>query len=596
MENIYKSRINALRAEMAKHGIAATIISQADPHMSEYLPEHWERRLWLTGFSGSAGELVVTADKAALWTDSRYFLQASLQLEGTGVELMKDGLADTPSMEQWIVANVPAGSTVGADGMLMSATAMQMFKRELAKNGISLDCHFDPMPAIWKDRPGLPDGKVYIHDEKYTGESAASRIARTEAGVKAAGGDSLFLSALDDIAWVLNIRCNDIDHSPVASSFLYLAPGKRVLFINKAKIDDEVARYLGENGIVLMPYDAPEEFLKALPADEKVVIEPAHTPGAIADVLGSRALEVMFSPVTMIKNIKNDVQIDGTRSAMERDGVALVKAFMELERLMASGDPVYELDVNELLYKYRAEQPRFKDLSFGSISGYGPHGAIVHYEPTPESNARLRPEGLLLMDSGAQYLDGTTDITRTIALGKPTEQEKRDFTLVLKGHIALSNIMFPAGTTGHQLDVLARQFLWREGLSYLHGTGHGIGFFLNDHEGPQSIRLNHVPVALRPGMTVSNEPGLYRADVHGIRCENIVLVRRAISNEFGDFYNFETLTLFPFDLSLLDLGIMTQEELDWLNDYHARVFSRLRQYLNEEETAWLADKTREVKK
>ncbi len=593
MANKYSDRIAALRNLMREKSIAAVIIPQADPHLSEYLASHWKLRGWFSGFTGSAGDLVVTMNHACLWTDSRYFLQAAQQLAGSGIELMKDGLAETPSIAQWLLHELKAGTAVGVDGMLMSAPALQALKDQLAIKGISVDCHFDPA-VLWKDRPALPDGKVYIHELKYAGEPAASKIAKILAEVHAAHAASTFISALDEIAWTLNIRCNDVNHTPVATGYLYLSDSARILFIDPVKTDSDVVAYLEGEGVSTLPYGQAASFLGALAAGEKVLVDPAHTSGAVMDILGERAVECHLSPAAILKSTKNAVQLAGLRQAMVRDGVAIVRSLMEIEKRLAKGKKTTELDVAEIFHDNRAKGKNYRDESFGTIAGYGPHGAIVHYEADEDSNATLRREGLLLIDSGAQYLDGTTDITRTICLGTPTEEERRDFTLVMKGHIALATMMFPDDTRGAQLDAVARQYLWRNGLSYLHGTGHGVGHFLGVHEGPQSIRLNYVDAILKPGMITSNEPGLYRSDIHGIRCENLVLCRHAISNEFGTFLRFETLTLAPFDRKLFNTEMMTADEIDWVNSYHARVYDLLSPELDDDEKAWLKDATAEL--
>lgn len=588
MDNVYVARLDALRNVMREAGIAAVVVPQADPHLGEYLAAHWQVRRWLSGFTGSAGDLVVTLDRALLWTDSRYFIQAAAQLDGSGIELMKDGLAETPSIAAFLCSALPAGSRVGVDGMLFSAPALEALASRLESAGIDLDCHFDPVGRLWSDRPALPDGKIFVHDSKYAGQSARRKIEDVLGAVKGEGAAAVFVSALDEIAWILNIRCNDVRHTPVATSYLYLSEADKVLFIAEAKLTDETRAYLASEGVRTQDYGAVTAFLAALPESVRVLVDPARTSGAVMDILGSRAVATAVSPAAVMKSVKNDVQIAGVRDAMVRDGVALVKAFMEIERRMAEGELTTELDVAALLHEYRSQGDLYFDESFGTIAGYAAHGAIVHYEADAASNAQLQPRGLLLVDSGAQYLDGTTDITRTIALGEPTAEEKRDFTLVMKGHIALANTVFPAGTRGAQLDAIARQFLWKNGLSYLHGTGHGVGHFLSVHEGPHSIRLNNVEAPLLPGSITSNEPGLYREGVHGIRCENLVLCRELMETEFGTFLGFETLTLFPFDRSLFDTSIMTEEEVAWVDNYHALVRERLWPALeNAAQRAWL---------
>jgi len=593
MSNIIEGRIELLRKKMDAAGLAAVIIPQTDAHQSEYLAEHWQVRRWFSGFTGSAGSLVVTASSALLWTDSRYFLQAAQQLEGSGIVLMKDGLPDTPSIEEWLTAELPADSVVGVDGMVFSVADVERLQDALASAGIQLDTNFAPADELWKDRPSLPDDALYVHDVAYAGESATSKIKRILEAAATKGANALFISALDEIAWMLNVRSSDVACNPVATAFLFLSADRNVMFINPEKVDEKTRAYLNSIGVDVSPYDSVARYLALLPKQARVYIESARTANTLAGIIGSHAV-VGPSLVALPKAVKNSRQIEGTRRAMARDGVALVKLFMEVERRMAAGEKLTELDMAELATKYRAEGDLYVDNSFEMIAGYGPHGAIVHYSATPESSSTIKPEGLLLVDSGAQYLDGTTDITRTVALGEPTAQEKADFTLVMKGHIALATAVFPEGTRGDQLDALARMPLWKRGLTYLHGTGHGVGHFLNVHEGPQSVRLNHVPVALRPGMITSDEPGLYRAGVHGIRCENLVLcVDSSLSNvEFGRFYAFEPLTVFPFDLKLFDLDLMSDDEIAWVNNYHAHVREVLLPLLDDENRrSWLISKT-----
>lgn len=593
MKEEISSRLTSLRSIMAESGIAAVIVPQADPHMSEYIASHWQARRFLSGFTGSAGSLVVTADEALLWTDSRYFLQAASQLDGTGIGLMKEGLPGTPSIEGYLTANLTRGAVVGIDGMLFSITATRELRGVLEGHGITLATDFDVLGRIWPDRPELPDGKIFVHDVKYAGVSAADKIKLVLDDVNARGASAVMISALDEIAWLLNIRSNDVKYNPVATSFLYVTNGKSVLFINPAKLTDETVAYLESQGVSTLGYDVVKAFIAALPADERVLVEPGRTAAELGVLLAGRAVEGA-SPVALLKGCKNATQVAGVRAAMVRDGVAMVKSLIEIENKVKSGDKISEMDVAAILVKYRSQSPLFFDESFGTIAGYGPHGAIVHYEADEDSNSELAAKGLLLIDSGAQYLDGTTDITRTICLGKPTADEMRDFTLVMKGHIALAQMVFPQGTCGAQLDAVARQFLWKEGLSYLHGTGHGVGHFLNVHEGPQSIRLNYVPTPLMPGMITSNEPGLYREGVHGIRCENLVLCVPAMSTEFGEFYKFETLTLCPFDRALFDVSLMSADEIAWVNGYHAAVRAALTPYLNSAERTWLEEKTAQL--
>lgn len=590
MKEEIQQRLDAFRAEMRRAGVSAVVIPQTDAHLGEYIASHWQVRRWLSGFTGSAGSLVVTASEALLWTDSRYFIQAAQQLEGTGIKLMKEGLPGTPSISQWLVRNLVKGQTVGIDGFLFSATEADAIRSVLEKHGLLLDTRFAPADRVWTDRPALPDAPVFLHEVKYSGREAADKMQQVLAQVMLQGAGALMISDLTEIAWILNIRSSDVSCTPVATAFLYLAPVGSTLFIDSRKIDGEVSAYLAANGVTVAPYSSVVEFLESLASDATVLIEPGRTSARLRDALGGRAV-IGASPVPVMKAVKNSVQIQGINRAMEADGAALVGAFMEIERRNAEGAPLTELDVADILTQHRSRQPEYFEPSFDTIAGYGPHGAIVHYSATAESSVAIEPHGLLLIDSGAQYKYGTTDITRTIAMGTPTAEEKRDFTLVMKGHIALAQAIFPEGTRGGQLDVLARQFLWREGLTYLHGTGHGVGQFLSVHEGPQSIRLNDVPYELQPGMLTSNEPGLYREGVHGIRCENLVLTVPAFTTEMGNFYRFETLTLFPFDRSLFDTAIMTDAEIDWVNGYHQQVRSRLTPLLTADQAAWLAEKT-----
>lgn len=592
MKEEIAKRLTALRDAMKQAGIAAIIIPQTDPHQSEYLADHWQARRYFSGFTGSAGSLVVTAESALLWTDSRYFIQAAAQLDGTGIELMKEGLPDTPDIISYLTRNLSPGATIGIDGWLFSTDAVAAMSASLTAKGLKLRTDFDPVDALWTDRPALPQAPIFVHDIKYAGRSAADKIADILAKTDA---DAVFVSALDEIAWTLNIRSRDVQCNPVATAYLYISGDGSVLLTDPAKVTPETAAHLQANGVKVAPYSTVGDFIASLPANTAVLAEPAKTSQAVATALGDRMVKGV-SPIAMFKACKNDAQIRGTRSAMERDGVAMVKALMEIERMMQAGEELTEMGIAALLTRLRSEGELYFDDSFDTIAGFRDHGAIVHYSATPDTDATLSPDGLLLIDSGAQYLDGTTDITRTISLGNPTELQRHDFTLVMKGHIALASMVFPAGTTGHQLDAIARQFLWKEGLSYLHGTGHGVGHFLNVHEGPQSVRLNHVPTPLTPGMITSNEPGLYREGIHGIRCENLVLTIPAMTTDFGEFLRFETLTLCPFDRSLFDLSRMSDTEIEWVNTYHATVRERLTPMLTPGQAQWLADKTAPLKR
>jgi Xaa-Pro aminopeptidase len=595
MKEDIQARIGQLRDAMRADGVDAVIIPQTDPHQGEYLADHWQVRRWLSGFTGSAGDLVVLADEAFIWADSRYWLQAAQQLDGTGISVMEDGKPETPAIVDYLCAKLPSGSTVGIDGMLFNVSATRDMQQAFEAKGISLKVDFNPIDTLWLDRPAIPANDVFVHPVEFSGEDAVSKIGRVMDEVAKRGADAIFISDLAEIAWTLNIRSSDVECNPVATSFLYLGPQGATLFIDQRKINADVEAYLSARNISTRPYGDILSFLSGLPENEHVLISSGQSAGALLPVLGARAI-VGTSAVAMLKAVKNETQLKGVRDAMLRDGVAMVRSLMEIEATMAAGEHLTEIGVGDILLRNRRQGERFFDLSFETIAGFGPHGAIVHYSATPESDATLTPDNLLLIDSGANYIDGTTDITRTITLGNPTNAQRHDFTLVMKGHIALATAIFPVGTRGAQLDVLARINLWKEGLSYLHGTGHGVGHFLNVHEGPQSIRLNDTLAPMTPGMITSNEPGLYREGEYGIRCENLVLTTDAFTTDFGHFLKFETLTLCPFDIRLFDTDIMTDEEIRWVNDYHAMVCERLLPLLDAPAQEWLIEKTRPISK
>ena len=595
MKEDIQARIGQLRDAMRADGVDAVIIPQTDPHQGEYLADHWQVRRWLSGFTGSAGDHVVLADEAFIWADSRYWLQAAQQLDGTGISVMEDGKPETPAIVDYLCAKLPSGSTVGIDGMLFNVSATRDMQQAFEAKGISLKVDFNPIDTLWLDRPAIPANDVFVHPVEFSGEDAVSKIGRVMDEVAKRGADAIFISDLAEIAWTLNIRSSDVECNPVATSFLYLGPQGATLFIDQRKINADVEAYLSARNISTRPYGDILSFLSGLPENEHVLISSGQSAGALLPVLGARAI-VGTSAVAMLKAVKNETQLKGVRDAMLRDGVAMVRSLMEIEATMAAGEHLTEIGVGDILLRNRRQGERFFDLSFETIAGFGPHGAIVHYSATPESDATLTPDNLLLIDSGANYIDGTTDITRTITLGNPTNAQRHDFTLVMKGHIALATAIFPVGTRGAQLDVLARINLWKEGLSYLHGTGHGVGHFLNVHEGPQSIRLNDTLAPMTPGMITSNEPGLYREGEYGIRCENLVLTTDAFTTDFGHFLKFETLTLCPFDIRLFDTDIMTDEEIRWVNDYHAMVCERLLPLLDAPAQEWLIEKTRPISK
>lgn len=586
-----------MRQAMREHGVDACVVSGTDPHQSELPAMHWRGREWLTGFesaNGTNGTAVVLQDDALCWTDSRYFLQATEQLKDTGFRMMEEDGPNAVDLVDWLVEHTHSGQTVGIDGMTFSISYAQRLEQELGDNGVKLNTEFPVFDYIYPDRPARPMNPLFVHDENIVGVTTDRKMEAIMEEVKPELANAILLSSLDDIAWATNLRAaNDIAYSPVFVAFLYIDNERRVLFIDQEKITDEVKAHLHKYHIEVQPYDSVTGFVAGLPKETRLLLDPEKTARGIYDHVGC---SVVFggSAVAKLKSIKNESMIRSIRTAMLKDGVALTKFFMLVEREYPKGE-LTEIGLARELRRLRLADPTCVDESFASIIGWNGHGAIVHYEPTEESSSDIKGDGLLLVDSGGQYTFGTTDITRTVALGTPTEEEKHDFTLVMKGHIALSNAIFPAGTTGHQLDVLARQFLWREGKAYYHGTGHGVGFFINCHEGPQNIRLNANPTPLEPGMLQSDEPGLYLADRYGIRCENLILCVPDTVTEFGQFLKFEPLTLFPFDLRLFQTEIMTADEIQWVNDYHARVREALTPLLSPEEAVWLADKTRELK-
>lgn len=590
--NTIKSRLNALRAFMQKNGLDAFIIPSTDAHLSEYPASHWQSREWISGFNGSAGTVVVTNSKSGLWTDSRYFLQATEQLQGTTIDLFKDGLPQTPSMTEWLSDELGSGATVGIDAQVYAAKDALALKKELNKKGLKLDIDKDPFTSIWENRPELPTNPIFVLPEAITGESAKSKIARICKVLKKESADSLLVGSLDTIAWLYNIRGNDVKCNPVAVCFAYISEKESVLFINPKKITEEVKAYLDEQQIIVAEYDKVFDYVAKL--KETVCIDSSKVTLKLLNTIDKdNAVIDIPSPADLMKACKNETELKGFRNAMLKDGVALTQFMMWLEANVGSGK-IKETDIAEKLVEFRSKQEHFVGESFDTIAGYGPNGAIVHYHALPETASEIKPKGLLLIDSGGQYLDGTTDITRTVAVGELTEQMKEDFTLVLKGHIALATAIFPEGTRGTQLDILARKALWDRGLNYLHGTGHGIGHFLNVHEGPHSIRMNENPTTLRIGMVTSNEPGLYRDGEYGIRLENLIVTQKEMNTVFGDFYSFETITLCPIDTRPVKKELLTKEEIDWINNYHKEVFNKLSPLLGESEKEWLKEKTHEI--
>ena len=584
MKTNIPERIAALREAMRQQKVDAYIIPSSDPHLSEYPADRWKSREWISGFTGSAGTIVVTADKAGLWTDSRYFLQAASQLEGSGIELYKLALPETPSITEFLLHELHAGQAVGLDGQTYSAAEASALANKLSRKEIKLDTSADLIEGIWKDRPAVPGNPIFEMPEALSGASVHEKLDLINNQLRSEGADCLILAALDEIAWTFNIRGTDVTYNPVVVSYAFVSEDESVLFIKPEKLTAEITEHLKKEGVTLAEYSMIQRYLSRLPENSRVFVDMNKTNVSLYDAIpGSCTIVEGISPANHLKSIKNETEIKGFQNAVVKDGVALTKFYIWLEKQMAEGAQVTEISAAEKLTALRAEQPQYIMDSFGTICGYAEHGAIVHYSATPETDATLKPEGLLLIDSGAQYLDGTTDITRTIALGEPTEQMKKDFTRVLKGTISLAKSKFPARTRGSQIDILARKALWDSGINYLHGTGHGIGHCLNVHEGPQSIRMEENPVTLKPGMVISDEPAMYRTGEYGIRTENMILVREDSETEFGKFLGFDTLTLCFIDTSLIIIPMLSVREHAWLNKYHQMVYDKISPFLNEEE-------------
>lgn len=585
MKQEIRKRITSLRVFMRQRGISAFIVPSTDPHSGEYVPAHWESRKWISGFTGSAGTAVITTQDGGLWTDSRYFLQAADQLEDTGIKLFKDRLPETPSIAEWLGSVLHAGEKVGIDGWVNTTEEVESLRASLSSQGLELVSVDDPFETLWEDRPSLPLNVPFILTTEYAGVSCSDKLAQIRESLCRNHADGILISALDEIAWTLNMRGNDVHCNPVFISYLFITQSDATLYILPEKLTPEVTSYLHQQGICTKNYTDIEKDLQHYEG-KCVQLSPETNYTLYCAATSSAPVVMLPSPVRLLKAVKNPTEIAGFHQAMKRDGVAMVRFLMWLKEAVKSGKET-ELSVDRKLYELRAEQNLFQGISFDTIAGYQAHGAIVHYEATPDTDVTLQPEGLLLLDSGAQYLDGTTDITRTIVLGKLSEEQKTDYTLVLKGFIALSRAEFPQGTCGTQLDVLARQFMWKAGINYGHGTGHGIGHFLNVHEGPHQIRMNHVPTPLCPGMTITNEPGIYKSGRYGIRTENTMLVVPSRETEFGVFYKFEPLTLCPIDKEAIRTDMLTLEETEWLDNYHRKVFEVLSPMLTATEQEWL---------
>lgn len=592
--NEINQRLESLREVMRREHLSAFIFPSTDAHQSEYVADHWQGRTWISGFNGSAGTAVVTMKSAALWTDSRYFLAAEEQLKGTEFQLMKLKIEGTPTISEWLAQELQGeNAEVGLDGMVNSYHETMGLIADLRKSGgITVRTNLDPLGLIWTDRPAIPANPVEIQPMEFAGESVASKISRIRAALRQRHADGMLISALDDIAWTLNLRGTDVHCVPVFVSYLLISSQQVSLYVDSAKINDEVKAYLTENGISLYPYNKVAEGLERY-SEYNILLDGDETSYFLWKTVKCQEIIAGNSPVPAMKAQKNDREIAGFRQAMLRDGVAMVKFLRWLKPAVEAGGQT-EISIDRKLTSFRAEQHLFRDISFDTIAGYQAHGAIVHYEATPETDVALKPEGLILIDSGAQYQDGTTDITRTIALGPVTEEMKHVYTLVLKGHIQLELAKFPDGASGTQLDALARECMWREGYNYLHGTGHGVGSYLSVHEGPHQIRMEWKPTPLRAGMTVTDEPGLYLSGKFGVRIENTLLIKDYQTTEFGKFLQMESLTLCPIDLTPVDFSMLQPEEIEWLDTYHRDVFEKLSSYLEGEDLEWLREATRPV--
>lgn len=582
-------KIEVLRGLMQREGISAFITPSTDPHAGEYVPERWKSRRWLTGFTGSAGTAVVTRDKAALWTDSRYFIQATEQLAGTGIDLMKEKIEGTPTITEWLGSVLPQGSVVAVDGWVNTAADVESMENELKAYGLTLRTDLDPYAEIWAERPAIPQSKAFIQRMEYAGESAASKIQRIREKI---GQNAIVLPSLEEVAWTLNLRADDVRYTPFVLGYVLITPTDTILYICKEKVTPEVADYLQGEGVSIREYDDIIADLQALHLP--VYVQPEKANHAIYSAIKNPIHK--DSVVEQMLIFKNETEIRGFRRAMEKDGVAMVKWMKWTLENVPKGDQT-ELSLSKKLEAFRAEQPLFKGISFESIMGYAHHGAIVHYDPTPETDIPVKPEGLLLIDSGGQYLDGTTDITRTIPLGPLTQEMRRDYTLVLKGWIRLGSAVFPKGTCGTQLDTLAREAMWKHGINYLHGTGHGVGQFMSVHEAIDlhQFRMQWRPTPLLPGMTITDEPGIYIEGSHGVRHENTMLVVPATEGiTYGPYYTFEQLTLCPIMTAPILVEMLTDEERKWFNSYQQTVYDRLAPHLDEEHKAWLKEITRPI--
>ena len=594
--NEIELRLARLRELMKREHLSAFIFPSTDAHQSEYVADHWRGREWISGFNGSAGTAVVTMKSAALWTDSRYFLAAEEQLEDTEYQLMRLKMEGTPTIAEWLGKELQdvQSPEVGLDGMVNSYNYVKDLSYSLRKlGGITLRTNLDPLEQIWENRPSLPANPVEIQPLEYAGETLASKVVRIRKSLRELHADGMLVSALDDIAWTLNLRGTDVHCNPVFVSYLLIESDKVSLFVDDNKLSPEVKQYLQDNQVSLYKYNKVEKCLESY-SEYNILLDGDETSYYLWKTVKCQEIVAAGSPIPAMKAVKNKAEIEGYRSAMLKDGVAMVKFLKWLKPAVEAGGQT-EISIDEKLTSLRAEQKLFRDISFDTIAGYAQHGAIVHYEATPETDVVLKPEGLILIDSGAQYQDGTTDITRTIALGAVSEEMKHIYTLVLKAHIQLELVKFPDGASGTQLDAVGRECMWREGYNFLHGTGHGVGSYLCVHEGPHQIRMEWMPTPLRAGMTLTDEPGLYLAGKFGVRIENTVLISDYMSTEFGKFLQIEPLTLCPIDTTPIDVDMLLPEEIDWLNAYHHSVYEKLSPFLDEEEKIWLENATKPIK-
>ena len=595
MKEEIAQRLSKLREIMQREHLDAFIFPSTDPHNSEYVPDRWKGREWISGFNGSAGTAVVTMHAAALWTDSRYFIAAEQQLAGTEFVLMRERVAGTPTIAEWLgkVLSDINGATVGVDGMVNTAADVETLISDLRQQGgITVRTNFDPLAVIWTNQPPIPTTPIEVHSLEYAGESTTSKLSRIRMALRSLHADGMLVSALDDIAWTLNLRGSDVHCNPVFVSYLLIDTKTTTLFINDEKLTPDVKAYLTAQGVQTAPYNHIKDALRNY--DEyNILLDPNVISYTLFKQVRTQEVVRASSPIPAMKAIKNEIEVEGFRRAMIRDGVALVKFLRWLQTAVVKGQET-EISVAEKLTALRAEQSLFRGISFDTIAGYEAHGAIVHYEATPETDAPLKPHGFLLLDSGAQYQDGTTDITRTIALGELTEEQREVYTLVLKGHIQLELAKFPSGASGTQIDALAREAMWRKGFNFLHGTGHGVGSFLNVHEGPHQIRMEYRPAPLLPFMTVTDEPGLYLEGKFGVRIENILLIKPYMTTAFGEFLQMEPLTLCPIDTAPIVREMLLNEEVDWLNGYHQYVFDKLSPYLQGADLDWLRAATQNI--